>query len=572
MVKKRGIVAITLGLSVLSTPVFAKGPITAPHVPGELIVKVKEGKIANFFSEKSLKGIAINRSIDVSFGNYFVVKVGVEKGLANTIERLEALSYVEYAEPNFLYTIVDAKKNLLQTIASQYAEVTRYNDAPVNDPKYDQLWGLNNTGDNDPSSGAGGVVGADVDAEAAWAKYGKGHRGVKIAVIDTGVDYNHPDLANNMWVNEAEANGEVGVDDDGNGFVDDIHGYDFANTDGDPLDGHGHGTHCSGTIAAEHDNGIGVAGVMGEASIVAIKFLTDSGSGSTEGAIKSINYATMMNVDLMSNSWGGGGFSQALKDAITEASEKGIVFTAAAGNSNSDNDSSPHYPSNYDVPNVFSIAAHNYSDARASFSCYGRNSVDVAAPGRNILSTVKNGGYAVYSGTSMATPHSSGVIGLLIANEGRLPLDELRDRVLWTSVPVRAYKGKMVAGGRINVFNLLEDFRPERNEPNPDLWVTMDLNEAFKSDHPYDNKEDITRTITVPGAKYVRVIVKKYELETRYDFLTFTDVDGMIIDKISGSGENFKTGYVEGETVRVQFTSDDSQVKWGFEIEAIEYQ
>ena len=179
------------------------------------------------------------------------------------------------------------------------------------------------------------------------------------------------------------------------------------NNDGDPMDGHSHGTHCAGTIGAVHDNEIGVSGVMADVSIVAIKFLTDRGSGTTANAVKAIQYATKLNVDLMSNSWGGGGFSQALYDAIEEASEAGIVFTAAAGISRSNNDQRPHYPSNYQIPNVISVAAHTAQDTLASFSCYGEKTVHVAAPGHKILSTTKKGGYAVYSGTSMATPHVS---------------------------------------------------------------------------------------------------------------------------------------------------------------------
>ena len=248
-------------------------------------------------------------------------------------------------------------------------------------------------------------------------------------MIDTGIDYNHEDLKANSWTNEAEANGKPGVDDDNNGLVDDVHGYDFANKDGDPLDGHGHGTHVSGTIGAIHDNGIGVAGVMADVTMVAVKFLSDAGSGTTADAVLAIDYATSLGVDVMSNSWGGGGRSEALFDAIKRANEKGIIFTAAAGNSSSDNDQSPHYPSNYEVDNVISVAAHTNGDGLASFSSYGRRTVHVAAPGHKILSTVANNSYDVYSGTSMATPHVSGVLGLLLSKEGNLTVAEVKERL-----------------------------------------------------------------------------------------------------------------------------------------------
>lgn len=572
--KNRGVLFALFGISLSCSVAFgASKAIMADHVPGELIVKVKAGQLDKFWADKSLNGIAVNREIDVSFGKFFVVKVGEDKSIESTISQLEASPYIEYAEPNFVYTIVDSKKNILETITSEYNRQDKNStDFPVNDPMFGQLWGLQNRGNNDPSNENPGIAGADVGAVDAWANYLSGSRDVKIAIIDTGVDYNHPDLKNNIWVNQAEANGRPNFDDDGNGFIDDIHGYDFANNDGDPIDGNSHGTHCAGTIAAEHNNNIGVAGVMSEATIVAVKFLADNGSGSTESAIKAVDYATRLNVDLMSNSWGGGGASQALQEAIERARDQGILFVAAAGNSSSNNDVSPHYPSNYPVSNIISVAAHNYQDSLASFSCYGRNSVHISAPGRNILSTIKGGQYAVYSGTSMATPHVSGVVGLLLANEGRIPLEEIKERVMMTSIPVAAYRSTTISGGRINAYNLLRDERPDRNMPNPNAWQRRDLDDIFESQHPYRIDQNVKREINIPGAKYMRVIIAKYDLEQGYDFVKIIDGNGVIIENISGAGENYLSDYVEGENLTINFTSDRSFNKWGFKIEAIEFQ
>ena len=307
-------------------------------VPGEMIVKLRNTK--SFMKDLKSFGVEYKRPIDVLFGEFAIVKSLGQKSISEIIETLNQDPSVEYAEPNFIYNIVKPIEEFSLDALVRSSQ-PQLNYTP-NDPKFVELWGLHNTGSNEPG-GSTGLAGADINALNAW-DITKGSKSVTIAVIDTGVDYNHPDLKDQMWVNTAEKNGTAGVDDDGNGYVDDIYGYDFANNDGDPIDGHSHGTHCSGTIGATHNNGLGVAGVMADVKIMAIKFLSDSGSGSTEGAIKAIDYATKMDVDLMSNSWGGGGRSQALEDAITRAKDAGILFTAAAVNSSTNNDSSPHYP------------------------------------------------------------------------------------------------------------------------------------------------------------------------------------------------------------------------------------
>ncbi len=555
-----------LHVSLAALAVASMGSIQANAVevvPGEVIVKLKEG-IKGFAPDQIRAfGVQDAKKLNVKFGNYYKIKTG-DQGLLNaTIANFQSLPEVEYAEPNFVYRVIE-----LNEIDALLNGDNAYNR--TNDPKFDELWGLHNTGSNDPTGMTGGVAGADVDALRAW-DITKGSKSVKIAVIDTGIDYNHPDLAENMWVNEAEANGEAGVDDDGNGFVDDIHGYDFANNDGDPMDGQSHGTHCAGTIAAVHDNGEGVAGVMSEATLVAIKFLTDAGSGTTADAIEAIDYATSLDVDIMSNSWGGGGRSQALADAISRAEEKGIYFVAAAGNSRANNDTRPHFPSSYENDNVIAVAAHNIKDGLASFSCYGAESVDIAAPGRNTMSTTPNGGYASKSGTSMATPHVSGVLGLLVAQEGRVPVAEMRERLLATSDPSPAYRRKMVSGGRVNAYNLLRDIRPDRpEEPDPSAWVEVALPSEFASTHPYSNNDSLEETFSFAGAKFVRVVVDRFDIENRYDNLYVQSADGNTVDTITGSGQGYKSDYVSGDTVTIKFSSDNSVTRWGFSITKVE--
>ena len=559
-----------LGLSTLAL-VHTAAAIEAPHVPGEIIVKFKTGKERSFFANNfASSGVTKDRSIKLSTGSLSVLKVSDKSAsMTEMLERLNNDPAIEYAEPNFIYSIdpvFSASSKIKEVMESPFAAMGV--EVP-NDTMFEKLWGLRNTGSNDPK-GTAGVEGSDINALKAW-EITKGSRDVVIAVIDTGIDYNHPDLKDNLWVNPGEIAGN-GIDDDGNGFVDDVYGYNFALNKGDPKDGNGHGTHCAGTIGAVHNNELGVAGVMGDVKIMAVKFLTDSGSGSLEHAVKSIDYATQMNVDLMSNSWGGGGYSQALFDAIKRASDKGIVFTAAAGNSATNNDTTASYPANYAVPNVISVAAMTAQNTLASFSQYGKRTVHIAAPGHNILSSVPNGKYDVYSGTSMATPHVSGAIGLLIAKEGRMDLETLRDRVMYTGVPVAGLRGKTVTASRLDAYNLLTDTRPERSGPNPSLWTTHTLDQAFESNHPYDNGKTITKRFTVPGAKYIRVRFAKYELESGYDYVRVADTAGNTVEKVTGTGENYVTDYVEGDTVEMNFVSDRSKTMWGYEVREIEWQ
>jgi subtilisin family serine protease len=318
-----------------------------------------------------------------------------------------------------------------------------------NDPSFTQLWGLNNTGQS------GGVVDSDIDAPEAW-DVTTGSRSVVVAVIDTGIDYTHPDLAANAWRNPGEVAGDR-IDNDGNGFVDDVYGWDFANNDANPMDDEGHGTHVAGTIGAVGDNGSGVIGVNWQVSIMGLKFLGADGSGTTSAAIAAVNYATRMrrdfgiNVVATNNSWGGGGFSTALRDAIAAGGNAGILFVAAAGNAATNNDTAPEYPASYTGDTVISVAATDRFNRLSSFSNYGATTVDLGAPGSSIYSTVPGNAYATYSGTSMATPQVTGAVALLAAARPGSTAAEIRAAIMATTTPVAALAGKTVTGGLLNV-------------------------------------------------------------------------------------------------------------------------
>lgn len=540
--------AIILGAASTAFAASEKRKNHVDHVPGELIVKLK----------KSSKSFTDFGSAKYLSNNTYLVKPKTKNNLEAVLLELNGREEVEYAEYNYIYHKTGWKSSV-----------------NANDPAFDKLWGLKNTGDNEPKSSGrnsspSGISGADINAEKAWG-ITKGDRRIKIAVIDTGVDYNHEDLKANMWVNTAEANGKPGVDDDGNGYIDDIHGYDFAGKDGDPMDGNGHGTHCAGTIAGVHNNGIGVTGVMGDAQIVAVKFLDDNGSGNTADAIMAINYATKVGVDIMSNSWGGGGRSQALEDAIKEARDAGIIFTAAAGNSATNNDSAAQYPANYDLENVISVAAHNYNDKLATFSCYGANTVHVAGPGRNIYSTIPGNKYDVYSGTSMATPHITGVVGLYLAKYGKQDPASLRDRLMKTSVYSKNFGRRLIGGGRVDAYNFLAGIVTARPpKPSENAWIHEPV-ELFETQHPYAANSDIVKTYTIAGAKFMRVVVRKYGIEKTYDALKILDKDGVEVETIDGTGIDYKSEYVEGDTISINFKSDTSVQDYGVEIDEIQY-
>ena len=311
-----------------------------------------------------------------------------------------------------------------------------------NDAFFGALWGLHNTGQ------AGGTDDADIDALEAWSVT-TGSNATVVAVIDTGVDYSHQDLATNIWVNQAEIPGNE-IDDDFNGYVDDVHGYDFVNDDGDPMDDNGHGTHVAGTIGAIDNNGLGVVGVSPNVQIMALKFLNADGSGYLSDAIKAIDYAVANGAVISNNSWSGGGYSQTLYEAIANAGSVGHIFVAAAGNATSNNDSSPAYPASYELDNIISVAATDRNDALASFSNYGATTVDLAAPGVSILSTTPGDSYSTYSGTSMATPHVAGVVALVRSQHPDWSYTQVVDQVLSSVDPIDSLEGLTVTGGRLN--------------------------------------------------------------------------------------------------------------------------
>ena len=392
-----------------------------------------------------------------------LVLVEVPADLAPVVA-YESLSHVpglRFVEPNF----VDGNGN-----------------AVPNDPHFGRLWNLDNTGQFDADTAfpsfpflmrpQAGVADADIDAAEAWdlttGGHGLGHgrNQVVVAEVDTGVDYTHPDLAPNVWQNRREAGGAAGVDDDGNGFVDDVHGWDFRNDDSDPMDDRGHGTHVAGTIGGVGNNGVGVAGINWGVRIMPLKFLDANAVGTVADAVEAINYATMMrrrgvNLRVINASWGFNAFSSALREAVAAAGEAGILVVAAAGNDRRDLDLVPQYPAALDLGNVIAVAATDNRDNRAGFSSFGARSVDLGAPGRNVFSTDLSGGYSYRTGTSMSVPHVVGVAALGWRVRPNASYQRVRDAIFAGVDRLPSLQGITVTGGRLNAFNTLRLLEPE---------------------------------------------------------------------------------------------------------------
>ncbi|MCP4702741.1 MAG: S8 family serine peptidase, partial [Gammaproteobacteria bacterium] len=419
----------------------ANRPVPAEaYVPNRVIVKFREGTM------EAARQVARNRH---------------QASLIRELNLINAeLWWVDDA-PGTVAAHAREPDPAIQYIEPDYIATT---NAIPNDADFDLLWAMHNDGQ------FGGTPGADINAPAAWDT-SQGHNGPVCAVIDTGVDYTHPDLTSNLWRNPGEIPGN-GIDDDGNGYIDDVYGYDFADKDGDPMDDHGHGTHVAGTMAAAGDNGIGVAGINWSGRIMALRWMKSSifgPSGKTSDAILALEYATRMGVKCTNNSWRIScipGFDEdkchALRDAIQGF---GGLFVAAAGNSGFDNDRTPMYPASYPLDNIISVCATDNQDRLANFSHYGAVSVDLCAPGVKIYSTLLGNEYGLKNGTSMAAPHVAGAAALLWAEQPDLTAAQIKAKLMASADVKPALKGRSFSGGRLNLDESLHDL------PQPQVFT-----------------------------------------------------------------------------------------------------
>jgi len=431
------------------------------YAPGELLVKFRSGvtrQLArathNFFGSRAIKRF---RRINIDH-----IKLPEDLTVEEAISLYRLDPDVEYAEPNYIRRI----------------------SLTPNDTDFDELWGLHNTGQG--VNGISGLNDADIDAPEAWDTE-TGSSSIVIAVIDTGTDWIHEDLSNNIWSNTGE-NPSNDSDDDNNGYVNDVRGWDFANRDNDPSDDNDpyyHGTHVSGTIAAEGNNGIGITGVCWSASIMPLKVLDDSGLGFVIDIIEAISYAIDNGAKIINVSLSGIFYSTSEYNAIKSARDNGVLVVAAAGNSgdgyqlfgwNNDIPGNANYPASYDLNNIISVAATDQNDLLASFSNYGPISVDVAAPGVNIYSTIAGNAYEYLGGTSMAAPHVSGLAALIWSADNGLTYTQVKDKIL-NGVDTKAdLVGKILTWGRINARNSFLPSPPTNLAVTPVSISRIDLN------------------------------------------------------------------------------------------------
>jgi len=423
--------ALAVALSVLWLGSSVQAQSTLDYVPGEILVKWAPGQVAS--------GVAMARDHVAALTLRNFPQIGWEHlqidptmNVQTAIQKMLQQPGVLAAEPNYIV-------HLFATLP--------------NDTSFGWQWALNNTGQT--VDGVAGTAGADISMTTAWDLRTTSPN-IVVAVIDSGITLNHTDLKSNLWVNPGEIPGN-GIDDDGNGKIDDVNGWDFVNNDNDPSDDNNHGTHVSGIIGAKGNDAYGIAGVTWTVQLMALKSFNSSGSGTTANEISAIQYATAKGAHVINASWGGSGFSQALKDAIDAFPG---IFVAAAGNDGTNNDLTPQYPACYTSANIIAVAATDQNDALASFSNFGTTCVDLAAPGVNIYSDISGGSFAYMDGTSMAAPHVSGVAALLKAQESNRTTVEIRSAIL-SNVDVKAsLSGKVATGGRLNARAALAAIAP----------------------------------------------------------------------------------------------------------------
>ena len=418
------------------------------RVPGEMIVKLKSGKLSAAGAQAFHSKLALQKGLQLKGGwsglNMYRYKAQSAGLVDAAIADLQQDPAVDYAEPNFYVRKSEVEeKSAIQKLSLQEV-VAMTSNQPL---------------------GSFALTSAPIQANESWSQLSASTSSTPVvAVIDSGVEYTHFALANAIWSNAAEANGVAGVDDDGNGYVDDIRGWNFSDNNNDPMDCDGHGTHVAGIVrGAGQDIRIGDQ-IPAVVRIMPLKFLDCWGSGSTADAINAIYYAVNNGAHVINNSWGGGNYSRALHEALAYTYSQNTMVFAAAGNSGGNNDSAPLYPASYDVPNMVAVAATNYSsvsrvESLASFSNFGSRTVHIGAPGVGILSTYTGNQFSNLSGTSMATPLMAGIAALMLRERPEVNSYQMKSILIGSIDSVSSLTSKTQTGGRVNALKAIQNVK-----------------------------------------------------------------------------------------------------------------
>jgi hypothetical protein len=485
------LILISTSLTVIGTDIDDNNEY---FVKGEIIIKIKYNcissltfnKIKEIFNVISIEKVFVNSENSI-LDNIYLLKLSGDSNILPIVEYYSSLPFIEYAEPNYIIQPPICIKS--SNNHQNYDSISNLESIP-NDPDFGKQWGLHNIGQE------GGKEDSDIDAPEAW-DIEKGDENIIIAIVDSGVDYTHPDLADNIWINEDEIP-DNNIDDDDNGFIDDIMGWDFAYGDSNPIDDCGHGTHCAGIAGAVTNNNIGIAGVCWNCKIMNVKIGFENNTEAVLPAALGVQYAADNGSNVISMSWGDYTHYQVLEDAINYAYDKGAVLLAAVGNEEDDipND----YPPAYE--NVIAVASTNNWDQRAIFSNYG-SIIDIAAPGQNIYSTMPT--YEVYfntvmgfemnydymNGNSMACPCVAGLAGLILSKNSSLSQEEVRSIICENVDPYDS--GEYIGTGRINAYKALS----AGNIPPDKPIITGDNSGKIRRDYEFNvqsfdsNSDDI---------------------------------------------------------------------------------
>ncbi|MBL6990793.1 MAG: S8 family serine peptidase [Bacteriovoracaceae bacterium] len=540
---------------------------------GEYIVKLVDDP--HLVTKQYLEETLQLKVSEILPGKSHLIVVKVDNSKKKSLKTIKGHPLVKYIVPN---------KKIIRKTPKPF--MLRNKSMFTDDDAFAKQWGLINVG-QPRRSGVKGVEGVDINITKAWeysASLGVPSE-ILVAVVDSGINYNHPDLKNNIWVNQLEKNGLAGKDDDQNGYVDDIYGYNFAYKNNDPMDDHGHGTHIAGIIGAQRNNSLGIAGISGNVKMMAIKWLNSHNQGYNSEAIKGVEYAIANGAKIINCSWGEEQEdfvdleNDPLKEVMVRAQQAGVLIVAAAGNEASTNDTAGMLPASYKLDNIISVAAINNGGKLVTpmnnehpeviwGSNYGKNSVHIAAPGYEVLSYAINELEEV-DGTSMATPHVTGVASLIWGHDPQISAFEVRRRILTGARHRRSLRKLLITGGMLDAYSALANIDGAIDENDPINWESQV--KKLSTPHQYPDNWQHTYKVKIPNAKKIAVHFVRFSFDSS-DKVIFRDSNMNVLkEKILGTKVDIISPIATGDTLYIEIKTDQERHRYGFDIDMVYY-